>query len=200
MDNPLTTQVKICGLSDAQSIDAAIDGGASHIGFIFFAKSPRNVSPQLARSLASPVKGRVQRSRGERGMPVTMFLMKLLRLWNPTFCNCMAMKPPSALWKSKKRYALPALKSFAIRQASDFKVAEGYIDSADRLLFDAKPPAGSDLPGGNGVSFDWNLFAQWQNAYGRKLNEARSEIESAHRHIGNNLLDSVSPPMLSGRV
>ncbi|WP_407811390.1 phosphoribosylanthranilate isomerase, partial [Staphylococcus aureus] len=33
-----------------------------------------------------------------------------------------------------------------------------YNGIADRFLLDAKAPAGSELPGGNGVSFDWTIL------------------------------------------
>jgi phosphoribosylanthranilate isomerase len=59
----------------------------------------------------------------------------------------------------KAVYGLPVMKALSIRTADDLKRVEAYIGIADRFLFDAKPPKGSELPGGNGVSFDWSLLA-----------------------------------------
>ncbi len=59
----------------------------------------------------------------------------------------------------KARYGLPVMKAFSVREASDLTAIAAYQGIADRFLFDAKPPKGSDLPGGNGVSFDWELLA-----------------------------------------
>jgi len=40
----MTLDIKICGLKTEEAVAAALEGGASHIGFIFFEKSPRPVS------------------------------------------------------------------------------------------------------------------------------------------------------------
>jgi phosphoribosylanthranilate isomerase len=58
----------------------------------------------------------------------------------------------------KALYDVEVMKVFSVREANDLRRVESYIGIADRFLFDAKAPAGSDLPGGNGVSFDWNLM------------------------------------------
>src|SRR6516165_744221 len=53
-----STTAKICGLSTPEAVSAAVDGGASHVGLMFFEKSPRNVRPELAARLAEPVRAR----------------------------------------------------------------------------------------------------------------------------------------------
>jgi phosphoribosylanthranilate isomerase len=65
---------------------------------------------------------------------------------------------PERVSQVKQRYGLPVMKAFSIRENSDFDVVAPYQGIADRFLFDAKAPKGSELPGGNGVSFDWNLL------------------------------------------
>ena len=50
------------------------------------------------------------------------------------------------------------MKAIAIREAADLGKIDTYSGVADRLLLDAKPPAGADLPGGNGIAFDWTLL------------------------------------------
>ncbi len=52
----------------------------------------------------------------------------------------------------------PSSRRFPFATADDLKRSKRYIGIADRFLFDAKPPKGSELPGGNGVSFDWSLL------------------------------------------
>jgi phosphoribosylanthranilate isomerase len=59
----------------------------------------------------------------------------------------------------KARYGLPVMKVLSIRTAADLDAVGRYRGVADRLMFDAKAPVGSPLPGGNGVSFDWRLLA-----------------------------------------
>ena len=52
--------MKICGLKSEDAVRAAVDGGATHIGFIFFPKSPRNIDPADAGVLADAVRGKVK--------------------------------------------------------------------------------------------------------------------------------------------
>lgn len=164
MPRLLKTNVKICGLSDHASIACAIDGGASHIGFIFFEKSPRNVSPELAGDLVKPFRN------DAACVAVSVnasdaFLDNIVETMRPNILQLHGHETPERVSQIKERFGLPVMKAFAIRQAVDFNHATDYIGVADRLLFDAKPPAGSELPGGNGVSFDWELFSNWQENY-----------------------------------
>jgi len=191
--NQLTTQVKICGLSDAHSIEVAIEGGVSHVGFIFFKKSPRNVSPERAGELAALVRGKA------KVVAVSVnaddaFLDEIVAKLRPDYLQLHGSETPERIGQLKKRYGLKIIKALAIRQASDFDQAEQYIGVADQLLFDAKPPVGSELPGGNGVSFDWNLFANWQDKHFAKSNGDPSPAGL------DNHPDSASLPMLSGGI
>jgi phosphoribosylanthranilate isomerase len=45
--------IKICGLSTPETLDAALKGGASHVGFVHFAKSPRHVDGDRLAQLAA---------------------------------------------------------------------------------------------------------------------------------------------------
>ena len=53
-------RVKICGLTDAAAVDAALAAGADWIGFVFHPKSPRAVTPERAAALAAPARGRAK--------------------------------------------------------------------------------------------------------------------------------------------
>ncbi len=185
------TQVKICGLSNMQSIDAAIDGGASHIGFIFFKKSPRNITVELARELAAPIKGKACRVAVSVNAS-DEFLDEIVNRMEPDCLQLHGSETPERVRQLKTRYGLATMKALAIRQASDFDLAKDYLAVADRLLFDAKPPAGSDLPGGNGISFDWKLFADWQQDHLGHF------IAAANKTGLDNRAKSASLPMLSG--
>jgi phosphoribosylanthranilate isomerase len=154
----MALDIKICGLSTAETFDAALDNGASHVGFIFFAKSPRNVSPELAGQLRQAAKGRAM------AVAVTVdaaaaSLDAFVAAVAPDMLPRPGKATPARVAEVKARYGLPVMKAFSIREARDFEAILPYAGVADRLLFDAKPPAGSELPGGNGVSFDWRLLA-----------------------------------------
>lgn len=152
--------IKICGLKTVEAIDAALDGGASHIGFIFFKKSPRNIEPQQAAKLRAHVAKRAQT------VAVTVNanqdeLDELVEIVGPDILQLHGSETPEKVEEVKSRYGLPVMKAFAIREQKDMDASLKYSGVADMLLFDAKPPKGSDLPGGNGVSFDWSLLTNF---------------------------------------
>jgi phosphoribosylanthranilate isomerase len=150
--------VKICGLTTAEAIDRSVARGASHIGFIFFEKSPRNIAPDVAGDLADRVRGRV------KVVAVTVDaddeeLDDIVSLLRPDILQLHGHESPERILHIKALYGLPVMKAFSVREAADLDRVDAYIGVADRLLFDAKAPKGSELPGGNGVSFDWTLMA-----------------------------------------
>jgi phosphoribosylanthranilate isomerase len=150
--------IKICGLKTEEAVAAALDGGASHIGFIFFPKSPRNIDPALAGRLRQAAQGRAQ------AVAVTVdaddaTLDAIVAAMQPDMLQLHGNEPPERVAAIKCRYGVPVMKAFAISTAADLEKITPYNRVADRFLFDAKPPAGSQLPGGNGVSFDWKLLA-----------------------------------------
>jgi phosphoribosylanthranilate isomerase len=150
--------VKICGLKTAEAVDRAIARGATHIGFIFFEKSPRNIAPDVAGELADRVRGQV------KIVAVTVDaddeeLDDIVSLLRPDILQLHGHETPERVLHVKALYGLPVMKVFSIRQAADLDRVDAYIGVADRFLFDAKAPAGSDIPGGNGVAFDWGLMA-----------------------------------------
>ncbi|MCM2456817.1 phosphoribosylanthranilate isomerase [Rhizobium sp. CG4] len=150
--------IKICGLKTSEAVEKAVARGASHIGFIFFEKSPRNIEPDIAGKLADAVRGRA------KIVAVTVNadnddLDEIIALLKPDILQLHGTETPERVLNVKAIYGLPVMKALSIREADDLIRVEPYIGIADRFLFDAKPPNGSDLPGGNGVSFDWSLLA-----------------------------------------
>jgi phosphoribosylanthranilate isomerase len=155
----MTLDIKICGLKTPEAIDAAIAGGATHVGFIFFLKSPRNVDVETAGKLAERA-----RAGGAKTVAVTVdaddaFLESIVRMVKPDMLQLHGSETPDRVRELKARYGLPVMKVFSIRDATDLAKSVPYLGVADRFLFDAKAPEGSDLPGGNGVAFDWRLLA-----------------------------------------
>ncbi|WP_417414802.1 phosphoribosylanthranilate isomerase [Hoeflea sp.] len=160
----MTLQIKICGLSTPEAVDRAASLGADMAGFIFFEKSPRHVANETAAELA----GRA-RSRGLKTVAVTVDmddtgLDEIVARMKPDWLQLHGGESPERTAELKARYGLPVMKAFAIRDASDLERTAPYQGIADRFLFDAKPPKGSDLPGGNGVSFDWRYLAMLDGA------------------------------------
>jgi len=150
--------IKICGLSTPETVAAALDGGATHIGFIFFPKSPRNVSPETAGVLRQAAKDRAQ------AVAVTVdasddALDEIVAAMAPDILQLHGSETPERVEEVRKRYALPVMKALSVAGPQDLLPIQAYVGIADRILLDAKAPKGSELPGGNGVSFDWALLA-----------------------------------------
>ncbi|RCW20390.1 phosphoribosylanthranilate isomerase [Ciceribacter lividus] len=149
--------IKICGLKTSEAVDRAVERGATYIGFIFFEKSPRNIEPDIAGTLADRVRGRV------KIVAVTVDadtdeLDEIVEQLKPDILQLHGNESPERLLMLKALYGLPIMKAFSIREPDDLKRIEPYIGIADRFLFDAKAPNGSELPGGNGVPFDWRVL------------------------------------------
>jgi phosphoribosylanthranilate isomerase len=142
----MTIQIKICGLSTPEAVDRAADLHAEMAGFIFFEKSPRHVAIETAATLADRA-----RARGLKTVAVTVDmdddgLDAIVASMKPDWLQLHGGETPERAADVKARYGLPVMKAFAIRDASDLTRIKPYHGIADRFLFDAKPPKGSDLP------------------------------------------------------
>lgn len=154
----MDTKVKICGLSRAEDIAAASEAGAEYVGFVFFERSPRNVSVTQARALAldvpvgiAKVALTVNATDAELDSIVGEVPLDMLQLHGS--------ESPERVSQVKARYGLPVMKAVGVADASDLAQIAAYEAVADQLLIDAKPPKGAELPGGNGLAFDWRLLA-----------------------------------------
>ena len=149
-------RVKICGLRDSAGIQAAADAGAAYVGFVFFPKSPRNVSIADAAMLA------VQVPIGVAKVALVVdaddaFLDELTANVPLDMIQLHGSETPERVSEVRAKYGLPVMKAISLSSPADAHQIDVYSQVADQLLIDAKPPAGSDLPGGNGHEWDWTL-------------------------------------------
>lgn len=154
----MALDIKICGLKTDEAMAAALAGGASHVGFIFFAKSPRYVEPAEAGRLRQAAIGKA------KAVAVTVdaddaFLDEIVEKMRPDMLQLHGAETPERVAAVKARYGLPVMKVFSVSEAADLERIKPFVGIADRVMFDAKPPKGSQLPGGNGVAFDWRILA-----------------------------------------
>lgn len=148
---------KICGLSTQEAVDTAVTHGAGLLGFIFFPPSPRHIAPTQAASLTAHIPAAIKK------VAVTVDMAEheldaLLASFRPDYLQLHGKESPEQVASVKSRYQLPVIKAFSISSLEDLGKTIPYHDVADMLLFDAKPPKNALLPGGNGVSFDWNIL------------------------------------------
>ena len=149
-------RVKICGLKEPAHVAAAAEAGAAYVGFVFFEKSPRNVGIAQARDLA------VEAPVGVAKVALTVnaddaFLDKLVDTVPLDMLQLHGRESPERVAEVRARFGLPVMKAIGIADAEDVAKIDTYGAVADQLLVDAKPPKNADLPGGNGLSFDWRL-------------------------------------------
>jgi phosphoribosylanthranilate isomerase len=154
---PMALDIKICGLKTPEAVAAALVGGATHVGFIFFPKSPRNVTPRDAERLRFAARGRAMAVAVSVDADDAM-LDAIVETMSPDMLQLHGSETPDRVLAVKARYRLPVLKAISVREAADLASVAAYRGVADRLLLDAKPPKGAELPGGNGVAFDWRLL------------------------------------------
>jgi Phosphoribosylanthranilate isomerase len=148
--------VKICGLNDEESIDAAIEAGADYIGLVFFAKSPRAVDAERAAELTQFIEG-VQKV-GLFVDPDDSLLDEVLTHVRLDLLQFHGSETPGRLARIRDEYGVPVMKVIPLAEAADLAAAEPFHGVADQLLFDARPPRGAALPGGNAQSFDWSIL------------------------------------------
>lgn len=151
----MPVSAKICGLSTPETIDAAIKGGASHLGFVFFQPSPRNVPLDRASQLASRVPAHVARV-GVFVDPDDELLDAAILGGGLTILQLHKTAPERAA--AIKRRALEIWAAVAVKSRSDLDIAHRFVQAADRILYDAKTPDHAALPGGMGLRFDWALL------------------------------------------
>lgn len=153
---PAEVKVKICGLTTPEHVHAAADAGAAYGGFVFFPKSPRNVSVDLARDLALEAPVGLAKVALVVNADDTLLDMILDRVPLDVL-QLHGQESPERVAEIRVRYGLPVMKAVGIAAAQDVAQIDLYGQVADQLLIDAKAPKGADLPGGNGLSFDWRL-------------------------------------------
>ncbi|SNS97891.1 phosphoribosylanthranilate isomerase [Antarctobacter heliothermus] len=151
-------RVKICGLTRPEDVDAVAAAGASYAGLVFFPKSPRNVSVAVARDLA--VRAPVGLAKvGLVVNPSDALLDEITAQVPLDMIQLHGSEPPERVAEVRARYGLPVMKAVGVADAADLDKLDIYQRVADQILVDAKPPKGADLPGGNGLAFDWRLIA-----------------------------------------
>ncbi|WP_179380168.1 phosphoribosylanthranilate isomerase [Jannaschia marina] len=151
-------RVKICGLCSPDDVAATAEAGAAYMGLVFFGRSPRNVSVETARDLAL---------RAPPGLakvallvdPDDAFLDRIMGTVPLDMVQLHGGETPERVAEVRARTGLPVMKAVGLRTEADLPSLDAYAGVADQLLVDAKPPEGADLPGGNGVGFDWRLIA-----------------------------------------
>lgn len=188
---PSDIRIKICGLSTPETVVAAAEAGAAYVGFVFFPKSSRNIDIAAARELALDVPDGVAK------VALTVnaddaFLDQLTETVPLDMLQLHGTETPERVLEVKSRYGLPVMKAIGIADKGDLPQIEAYEAVADQLLIDAKPPKGAELPGGNGLAFDWTLLAgrkYWQRPWMLAGGLSAANVSEAVQRTGARQVD-----------
>ena len=154
----MTPSTKICGVSTPEAVRAAVDGGAAYLGFMFFARSPRNIDPEAAARLAPPARARGIKIVAVAVDPSDNEVDAIAVGLAPDLIQLHGNEAPARVREIAQRTGCGIIKVLPVSEASDFAAAGTYESLVDHLMFETKPPKDAERPGGLGVPFDWSLL------------------------------------------
>jgi|TARA_A100001037_G_C15086483_1_gene606950 phosphoribosylanthranilate isomerase len=186
----MAVTAKICGINDPEAMRAAIAGGASHVGLVFYEPSPRSLNPGEAMALATVVPERVEKV-GLFVDPENDQIDKTLLVVKLDMLQLHGDETPDRVRDLKARTGKRVMKVIKVSEPEDLVRAEAYVRVADALMFDAKPPRGMKeaLPGGNAISFDWRILSEctwplpWMLAGGLTKENVATAVELSGARI-----------------
>jgi phosphoribosylanthranilate isomerase len=151
-------KTKICGISTAEAVNAALDGGAGWVGFMFFAKSPRDIQPDAAWRLARDVRGKAK-VVAVLVDPDDAEVDRIAESLQPDLIQLHGAETPARVRAIGVRAGAGVIKVLPVAEAGDLAAAAQYESVVDHLMFDTKPAKDAAAPGGAGRAFDWTLLA-----------------------------------------
>ncbi|MEY2943403.1 MAG: hypothetical protein RLY97_1417 [Pseudomonadota bacterium] len=188
----MPTDIKICGITTPAALDAAIKSRATHAGFVFFPPSPRHLTLPAVATLSARAAARITRI-GLFVNPSDADIADAIAAAQLDGIQLHGSESPARTAQIRAQFALPVWKALSIATESDVAKAENYTAAADLILFDAKTPKGAALPGGMGLSFDWNLVSGWKSSpWGLAGGLNPANVADAIRQTGAPLVDTSS--------
>ncbi len=185
-------RIKICGITTAATLDAAIAARADYVGLTFVPPSPRYLKPSAAAELAARTGGQI----GKVGLFVDASDAAIAEAVAAAGLDALQLhgsETPQRAAELRSRYAVPVWKVISVASAADIARADAYAGVADLILFDAKTPKGA-LPGGMGLVFDWALLNAYRGAlpWGLAGGLTAENVAGAVRVTGAPLVDTSS--------
>lgn len=184
------THVKICGLTRVEDVGAAVDAGASYLGFVFFPGSKRAIDAEAAAALVAhapvgvcPVGLFVNAGDDEIAAVLERTPLSMLQLHGA--------ETPDRIRAVRARFGLPVMKAHGVAVADDVDALDALEAVADQLLVDAKPPKGAIATGGHGVAFDWSLLSgrRWRRPWMLAGGLTPENVAEAARRTGAGQVD-----------
>ena len=174
-------EIKICGINDKNSMLTAIDNEADYIGLVFYEKSPRNLELVIAESLIT------FRNKKSKIVALTVdakdeFINAIKQKIAPDYFQLHGNETPARCKEIRSKFNTPIIKGLGIRDKTNLKEnTKSFENICDMMILDAPS---SNLPGGNGKQFDWNILkgynskSKWMLAGGLNINNVEDAVKS----------------------
>ena len=182
-------RVKICGLKTEEAVSAAVSVGADYLGFVFFEKSPRNISPEQAAAISKNAKAK---KVAVVANPDNDLLQHIYETLKPDYFQLHGDESATRAVAIRETFQTPIIKAIGVSNKEDIQKAVEFDGIAEYILFDAKPPKDSKMTGGLGKTFDWNFLVAPAS-----LPSSAMSLSASHTKEGG-LLAAVTPFFLSG--
>lgn len=186
----MTVQIKICGLSTPEAIDAAVDAGASHIGLVHFEPSPRHVTLDQAADLRRHLGGRAKAVLLLVNAEPELTAAAITKV-SPDVVQFHGRETPEWTGLVREKTNVEVWKAIGLKDAGTLERSAAFLGKVDRLLFDSPAKA---LPGGNGETFAWDLLAGHKHSieWGLAGGLTPENVGDAIRQTGAPLVDTSS--------
>src|SRR5689334_25088821 len=132
MTAPEKTEVKICGITSADAIDAAVSAGAAYGGLVFHPNSPRNVGFEQARVLADRMRGRLRIVALIADMDDAR-IESLVEAVRPDFLQLHGSESARRAAYIRGKFGVPVIKALPVSELADLSAAAEYENAVDML-------------------------------------------------------------------
>lgn len=144
-------KVKLCGFKEISSLQSAIENKADFIGFIFYDKSPRNVTVAQAAELAKIIPTSIAKVAVVVNSSLEL-LQNIASGLQPQYFQLHGSETVERVLEIKKAFPhIKIIKAFSIANKSDLEQSIDFTDLADIFLFD-------NISAGSGKSFDFKIL------------------------------------------
>ncbi len=173
-------EIKVCGINDEVSMNAALKCKVDYVGLVFYPDSSRNISINLSRELLKS-RNKITKIVALTVDPNDDFLNQIKKNINPDYIQLHGNENSRRCLDIKHKINIPLIKGINVRNKIDLvRKNKEFEDICDILLFDAPSEA---LPGGNGKKFDWDILKdfkskkKWMLAGGLNIENIENAID-----------------------
>lgn len=173
-------EIKVCGINDEVSMNAALKCKVDYVGLVFYPNSSRNISINLSRELLKS-RNKITKIVALTVDPNDDFLNQIKKNINPDYIQLHGNENSRRCLDIKHKINIPLIKGINVRNKIDLvRKNKEFEDICDILLFDAPSEA---LPGGNGKKFDWDILKdfkskkKWMLAGGLNIENIENAID-----------------------